>query len=99
MPGGAHRPAAKAVGLVVVEELFLGWVPLQGSLELVRDDCQVSQRCGALPDFLVAARLLVGPNALEPVGVMVVLADIDLPCLEFHLLEDFFRAALNGPTG
>jgi len=98
VPGGAHRPAAKAVGLVVVEELFPDRVPLQGSLELVRDDCQVAQRCGAMADFLVAARLSAGPNALEPVGVMVVLADIDLSGLELHLLEDFFRAALNRPA-
>src|SRR5262245_37216644 len=77
-PRLAHCSRPQAVRLLrIATELFRGRVPFQRSFQRVADRREVTQRRGAMADFLVRAGARAGVQALEPIRVMVVDADVD----------------------
>lgn len=52
-----------------------------------------------MSDFLGAGGLLAGADAVEPVCVVVVFANVYGAGAHFHFVEDFFGAAGDGAAG
>ena len=78
VPGGSVGACEHGVGLVVTDEAFCGWVPLEFSAKQHSDVGEVAAGCGAVSDFHRADGLLAGADAVEEVLLVVVaLVEVD----------------------
>src|SRR5262245_54475530 len=93
-PGAAHLRRDQAVGFGVVNELLLGWIPLERAAQAHRQVVQVADGCGAVARLRMGHRLLAALDAINEVALMPgAAAKLDFPVAD-RLLEQRGRLGL-----